>query len=148
MQEQNTDKSSELFKYFKFVTYACVISMAVVCIMFTAAHFVILKCNLPLKVAEPIIIITSVISAFVGGFSAAKQAGKNGLLLGFLTGVMIFVLLLISNLSYGNKLGALAAIKFLLITTASSIGGIVGVNKGKRKTQGKAKKYKRKRKIS
>ena len=133
MREQNTDNSGNLLYYLKILTFSCMISALMVCILFTAAHFIMMGANLPLRAAEPIIILVNVISAFAGGFSAAKLARKNGLILGFSSGLLIFILLLISNLSYGNRLGILALIKFFLITASSSLGGIIAVNKGKNK---------------
>lgn len=75
------------------------------------------------------------VGALLGGYSSAKLAGERGLLVGFFSGLLFFVLLLLAGLLlFGGELGPSAVLKFLAAAVCASLGGFLGVrSKGRRK---------------
>lgn len=84
--------------------------------------------------SESLLPITSllilVISAFIGGFVGAREAGIRGLLHGMIIGCIFFILVaLISSILAPGSLAFLVFIKkFLACLIAGTCGGILGVS--------------------
>ena len=70
--------------------------------------------------------------AFFGGCVSAKRRRKNGLLMGVITGVFIFITILILSAMFTDITRDLTPSKKLMLTLLSSgVGGIYGVNSKK-----------------
>lgn len=74
------------------------------------------------------------IGALIGGFVASKSHKKQGLMIGAATGVALFLIMLLVSL-FVSKGGFTVAtpIRLLISVTAAAIGGILGVNMGKKR---------------
>lgn len=67
--------------------------------------------------------------AFSGGLACAKKRRKNGLYMGLLTGVSMFVVVFVLSLIFAKSAVNFSAFsKFLWTALCASVGGIVGVN--------------------
>lgn len=90
---------------------------------------------LPTSSATILASVSIAVGSFFGGFFSAKKLGKNGLLIGALCGVAMFLLFtLIGIIAFGNAPGTSTLIRLLIFVTAGAIGGIIGVgNADKRK---------------
>lgn len=80
----------------------------------------------------------STLSLALGGFAAAyyvaRKSERKGYLVGALTGLISFALVtIISLIVTKSGLTVNTLFHFIIITLASVIGGIMGVNKGKNK---------------
>lgn len=75
------------------------------------------------------------LGALLGGFVSAKLLGERGLLAGFFSGLLFFVLLMAAGLLlFGGELGPVAFVRFLIAVVCASLGGFWGVrSKGRRK---------------
>jgi putative membrane protein (TIGR04086 family) len=82
--------------------------------------------------------IFATVSVGLGGFSAArgiaKKTGKKGAATGFLVGLTIFAVITLTALFVNKSAVTLNTLfHFVIIVLASTSGGILGVNKKKRK---------------
>lgn len=109
-------------------------------IIFTAIFLFIFAFLLTIyDASDSVIIIMSMIAwcigAFTGGFAAAKAYGKNGLIMGFCSGIIMFLLLtLIAMIVNSSGLTIQSFIKLILSVVSACIGGVMGINlKRKRK---------------
>lgn len=121
------------FAYFKCVMFSCLFGIAVMLALFLVSHFVVMSASVPLRVIEPIILVIGIIGSFVSGYISSRLIKKNGLLVGALCGLIIFLVMAISNFTVTGEMGILMLIKFIAIVCSASIGGIIGVNKRKKR---------------
>ena len=68
------------------------------------------------------------LGALLGGFIAAKRNGRNGMIVGFLTGVAVFFVFAIIALMLGSALGIPFLIRLLVAASFAAVGGILGIN--------------------
>lgn len=90
---------------------------------------------LPINSASIVSSISLAVGAFCGGFFSAKKLTKNGIIIGSLCGVIMFLLFsLIGIIAFGTAPGTSTLIRLLIFITSGAIGGIIGVgNADKRK---------------
>ena len=90
---------------------------------------------LPTSSATIVASISIATGTFFGGFFAAKNLGKNGLIIGALCGFLMFLIFtLIGIAAFGKAPSTSTLIRLLIFVTAGAIGGIIGVgNVDKRK---------------
>lgn len=70
------------------------------------------------------------IGAFAAAFYCARKKGKRGMLIGFAIGILTFLAVtLVSLLLDDGGVTINTLFKFVIITLASLIGGVIGVNK-------------------
>ena len=74
--------------------------------------------------------LTVALSVFATSFITAKKRGENGLLTGFLIGIITFILITLLALFTENREFTINSLFHLVIFSLSgAIGGILGVNK-------------------
>ena len=87
---------------------------------------------------EPLVVVMSSIAlcvgAYTGGYIASKRRRQNGLLLGVLTGIIIYCIIFFLGMIFARNSISLSFINKMIMTViCAAIGGVVGVNsKGKR----------------
>lgn len=75
-------------------------------------------------------LLSLLIGAFVSGFTAAGFKKKNGLLIGAVTGLILFlVTFFIGVLILNSSLSFFSLIKLLILVLAGSFGGVISVNR-------------------
>lgn len=75
-----------------------------------------------------ILYITILLAAsLIGGFSTGRKCSRKGLMHGFVLGVVIWLLILLYTVATGDISPYEAVIKFLVITVAASLGGVIGI---------------------
>lgn len=68
------------------------------------------------------------IGSFFAGFFGAKKLKKNGILIGALCGIVLFLAFtLIGLAAFKSPPGNSTLLRFLIFITASAVGGIIGV---------------------
>lgn len=89
--------------------------------------------------SDSIVVIMSMlawgIGALAGGFAAAKSYGKNGLIIGFCSGLIMFLILtIVAMIINSSGLTIQSFIKLVLSVICACVGGVLGINlKRKRK---------------
>ena len=107
----------------------CIGVLAVTLLLLTMA-FVIRSVDVPRGVITPLAVIAAGVGAFAAGLTAALAARRNGLLLGAVCGLLLFLIILLAgSLRSGGVDGSFAAVKAAVLTVAGAIGGVLGVNR-------------------
>ena len=84
---------------------------------------------LPLGAVTPVALAAAAISAFVGGFVAARFSRERGLLYGAAVGLLLFLLITGVGIAVLQELrGAMMLLKAVLTIGVGALGGILGVN--------------------
>lgn len=77
-------------------------------------------------------IIIPIVSMFIGGFIIGKKQGKNGWLEGLKLGLIFLLILTLFNMfGLNGSFSIKMVIYYLILTIATILGSIVGVNKFK-----------------
>jgi putative membrane protein (TIGR04086 family) len=89
--------------------------------------------DVPRVLIVPLAMAAAAIGAFLAGLTAAAVARQNGLLLGAVCGLLLFLLILVAGVArYAGVSGTHALLKFAVLLVCGSIGGVLGVNMRKR----------------
>lgn len=121
--------------YIKNILIGTFLSVLIATALFITFSLTLAKSKaLPINVVNQLPFILVLISAFFSSFFTAKLAKSKGMFLGIATGFSFFVLLFVLNYLISHEIN----LKILLIRGASillisSIGGIIGVNKNKKR---------------
>ncbi len=85
--------------------------------------------NIPQSMLEPMAVFAMCAGAFASGFCCTRILRHNGLMCGFLCGMVFSVLMVVCSFAVpGNSLGLGALIKSAITIIAAMIGGVMGVN--------------------
>ncbi len=110
------------------------IAGAAVCFLFLFLMAAIMTSrDLPQGVLHPMVTVAGGAGAFVAGWVAARKQGKQGMAVGAACGGLMFLILLIAGLSAGGGLSSLTAVKLAVFVMLAALGGVVGVNRGKKR---------------
>ena len=91
---------------------------------------VIVMFQLDRAYAAPLSTVSIAIGSMVSSYFCGRKITKNGYLIGLLNGVAVFVLILIVSLIVSDwKVSANTIFHLIIILTASTAGGVFGVNK-------------------
>ena len=89
--------------------------------------------DLPRGAVTPLATAAAGIGGLFGGLATALAAGRRGLVMGALCGLLLYVVLLLAGLSRGSGIDpGYAAIKLTVLTVAGALGGVLGVNRKRR----------------
>ncbi len=117
------------------VLFGTAIGLLGTAVILTFFALVLTLQDVPQGVILPLVIGSVGIGTFLGGYICARIAGKKGLVYGFLSGLLYYLILTgLSLVIMHFSLDASQAIKLGVALAFSSFGGIIGVNgKGKRR---------------
>ena len=127
MYEEKIKKENSLLKSVLIASALGVITTVFLMLIFAAAIVVF---QLDRAYAAPLVTVSVAIGSMVSSFFCGKKIGKNGYLIGLLNGAAVFTLVLLISLIVSNwKFTSNTIFHFIIILTASTAGGIFGVNK-------------------
>ena len=130
MQTIESSGTSRYIKSFLFGQLFGVIALFVSYILFA---IVVTAIDLPPFVLTLMTIIGLGIAGLICGYFSAKAIGNKGLVIGFISGLMMSLLfLLLSVLLFSCKWNWRLGIKLIVIGICAIFGGIFGVNSKKR----------------
>lgn len=119
-----------LYDYIKPILTGSIISILASGILLFIFSLVLTKIDLPFPLIMPISIVILGFSTLIGSFIGAKSFGKKGFFIGLCISLVIFLTLLLLNLSIEPQgFGTIAIIKAVVVLIAGIIGGVFGVNK-------------------
>lgn len=94
--------------------------------------YIITIIDVPEAVVSVITAAALCIGAYVGGFVCAKKNRKNGLLMGLVSGGIIFIVLFLLSVFFAKSTEGLSGgAKLFMVLLCGAVGGIVGVNSKK-----------------
>lgn len=90
--------------------------------------------DVPAFLLSPLTVVVLALGGFAGGFASSRLFGEKGFLCGAFSGIIFFIIAWIAGAFFESAgFGTAAAIKAVMIVISGSLGGIIGVNYGKRK---------------
>ena len=112
----------------KTATVSVAIGLVVSAVLLFLAAALMTVWDLPEGAVSPIAVSTLGIGTLVTGFLAAKRTGKNGLVIGAMCGLLMFLLALIAGLSiFGKVQVGFTLFKLAVSVLCGAIGGVLGV---------------------
>ena len=122
------------------VVWAVVCGVGLCALMMVVFSWLLCHADLPLYAAVPLATAAVSIGAAGGGMVLARMQKKNGLLLGFLSGLFFFVVYALAALLGGQReFTAFVAIKLACFVLAGCLGGYLGLTMAERKTRRRPK---------
>lgn len=128
-------EDNKLSFYIKNVLIGVFISFILIFALFAIFSLAFSKSKvIPISIINQAPFVLILIAAFIGSFLTAKFARSKGMLLGLIVGFSFFVILSIISYLISHQLNInILLIRGISTLLTSSIGGIIGVNKNKKR---------------
>lgn len=135
MKNDKSQNSGLLVKMAKAIIFGTVIGAIVCTVMLLTVSFIFVKMqSVPEIAVIPAAIFIVCTGAFVGGYFSARIKKSMGMAVGALSGLLMFVVLLLIGLLFsGDSFGLISLLRMILMIVSGAIGGVLGVNKRKRR---------------
>lgn len=118
-----------LKKYIKPVFTGVCFGLAISFVLLFLFSVIVSSANLPQSAIGIFSFVALVLGSFVAGFVSSRIVKKNGLIIGLITGAILFLILIVSSLFVvSESFSVTFLVKALAALLASGIGGILGVN--------------------
>lgn len=120
---------STIKHYFKTTIFGMLIALIILTVLFALFSVIVLYSNISPTLITQISTILGAFSLFLSTFIVTKIIKKNGIFIGLIFGVitsLIIVLITYSTTGVVFSIGNVT--KALIITLASCLGGVLGVN--------------------
>lgn len=99
-------------------------------LLFILAFAFVKSSSISESLMEPIMLISSGIGTFMGGYFSSRLSKEKGLIYGLLCAFLMFVFVFIAGLaSVRTPLSLLTLIRLFIMLFCGGLGGIIGVNK-------------------
>ncbi len=122
--------NSEMGKKFYINTLIFGIVGVLICIILLfAASAIMVVADLSSDLASPLSSICAAIGALAGGYLASRKNKSRGIINGLLVAGIMFIIISVVGGFVSDSVSAMSLIRLTVITLASLIGGILGVNK-------------------
>lgn len=135
MKSDKSRNSGTVAKAVKALAVGTVVGFIICMLILLLITFILVKIQkFPETLVVPAAIFTACIGAFVGGYFSARVKKNNGLLMGAVCALVLFVLLLlIGSLFAGDMFGVVSLLRMSAMLISGAIGGVLGVNKRRRR---------------
>lgn len=134
MKKDSVKKTFVSGKALKAIIIGSIVGSAVSVFAIILASTIIVKLGMvPYEVIVPIVIAAIVIGAFIGGYITARINKTSGMAMGAVCATVMFVLCLGTGTASGGVLGITVLLRLLLMIVSGAVGGILGVNKRRRR---------------
>lgn len=115
--------------YFKTTIFGMLIALIILTILFAIFSIVVLYSNISPTLITQISTILGALSLFLSTFIVTRVIKKNGIFIGLLFGLITSLLIVLITYSSTGVIFSIGNItKILIITLASCLGGVFGVN--------------------
>ena len=89
--------------------------------------------DIPKAAVTPMAVAAAAIGAFISGIVAARISREKGLMLGAVCGLLLYLLVMLAGCAVLREIrGAYAVVKLAVMIGCAALGGVLGVNMGKR----------------
>lgn len=106
------------------------VAYAITCIVFIAYAILITYTEMTTDSLNLVVTVTSIISALVAGYDAAKAAQRRGWLWGLIAGLLYALILVIIGywIGQGFEFDLRTVTTLLLSIAGGGLGGVIGIN--------------------
>ena len=121
-------------KLIKALFFGVVVGSLIITILLIISSIIILQTGiLPADILEYIILAFIGVGSLIGGFTAGRIYRMNGIIIGSVTGFIMFLILFLSGISdIKDGLSIMTLLKLVVTIVPGILGGILGVNKKER----------------
>ncbi|MDD6490213.1 MAG: TIGR04086 family membrane protein [Clostridia bacterium] len=135
MKGDKSRNSGTAVRAVKAVAVGTVVGFVICMLILLLITFMLVKIQkFPETLVVPLAIFTACIGAFSGGYFSARVKKNNGLAMGAVCALVIFVLLLlISSVFAEDIFSAVSLLRMGAMLISGAIGGVLGVNKRRRR---------------
>ena len=128
------DRSQSFFgRFIRPLLIGVAVGILVCTLLLLLMAAVIQRVDVPRGAALPLAVVAAAVGAFAGGLTAALISRQRGLLLGAISGLVLFLLVLLAGLArYAAVDGPTALLKAVVLVVAGAVGGVLGVNRRRR----------------
>lgn len=128
MKDKIGETGSPIQMLVKPVVAGALIGLSVMLILFVLIALLMSFGLLPLSSAAAAAGLSAAAGAFFAGWKAAKKLGKNGLIVGAICGLVLFLVFsLISMAAFRSTPSTSTLIRLVIFLCGAAIGGIIGV---------------------
>ncbi|MDD5953133.1 MAG: TIGR04086 family membrane protein [Oscillospiraceae bacterium] len=124
--------NSSVWRWSKPLLISLLCGSAMIAVLLIAAGFVLLKVgNIQTQVTSSVAIVICAVSAVLSGWIVGRMTRKNGLILGSLTGLLLYFLLLVVSVSCGifQLFTVSSVIRLAVMILGGALGGLLAVNR-------------------
>ncbi len=115
-----------IYTYIKWMLIAVAAGVVAILAVMSVFAMVMSASGLPVTIADSLAIVAVSIGSLVSGYIAARLFKKNGMLIGLIAAVVMFVILFIPGIPDGIDNSGL--VKLICILISGIAGGIFGVS--------------------
>ncbi|MGN1457599.1 MAG: TIGR04086 family membrane protein [Acutalibacteraceae bacterium] len=135
MKSDKSRNSGTAVRAAKAVAVGTVVGLVICMLILLVITFMLVKIQkFPETAVVPVAIFTACIGAFVGGYFSARVKKSNGLLMGAVCALVMFVVLLLVGIAFaGDIFGVVSLLRMGVMIISGAIGGVLGVNKHRRR---------------
>lgn len=102
----------------------CAVLLALCALLFVTAE------NVPQDFLSPFVIAVSALGSFFAGFVTAKILKQRGLICGIFSGILLFILFLVSGVAASHGIvSAETGTRLLVMLLSGGIGGLISVSR-------------------
>lgn len=134
MKKSREKSDNTIARCVKYLVIGCIAGLLLCGALLTicALIFVLIK-SIPTQAVLAVSIAISALSAMFAGFLSAKLCHNKGLIMGLSSGLILFILVMISAFSTGGGVFTVStAMRFILMMLGGAFGGVLAVNKRKK----------------
>ncbi|WP_050698126.1 TIGR04086 family membrane protein [Anaeromassilibacillus senegalensis] len=131
MKTTRSSKNNAVLGALRSIVIGSVVGAVLCAVLLAACAFGFVQAkHIPQFAIDPIIIAVSALSSFVAGYIAARMSKKNGLVLGALSGLFLFLLFLLAGVIALHEAFILSTLtRLAVMVLGGAIGGLIAVSK-------------------
>ena len=108
---------------------SALLSFAVMLVVLAVFAFIITKIDATDFMLSVMSTVALCVGAYAGGYVSGRKRRKNGLLMGILCGVFIFLTIVVLSAIFSKTVQSFSVpVKLVLTLVCAGVGGVVGVN--------------------
>ena len=133
MKPRKEDSSAIIKRVLRPVVIGTVIGAGGCLLILLLMAAVMASSDIPKAAVTPMAVVAAAIGAFISGIVAARISREKGLMLGAVCGLLLYLLVMLAGFAVLREIrGAYAVVKLAVMIGCAALGGVLGVNMGKR----------------
>lgn len=130
MKKASANEFKNPLKHYKPIGFSCLIGALVIFVVLVLSAFLITIRDFPQRTLWVFLMAAVILGALTAGYCCARILRSQGMIFGFICGVLLFAVTFLGKLTlFGPQLDLPVLYKFIAFTVSGMIGGIFGVNK-------------------
>ena len=133
MKPRKEDSSAIIKRVLRPVVIGTVIGAGGCLLILLLMAAVMASSDIPKAAVTPMAVAAAAIGAFISGIVAARISREKGLMLGAVCGLLLYLLVMLAGFAVLREIrGAYAVVQLAVMIGCAALGGVLGVNMGKR----------------